>query len=446
MAQAVRPAAAPTDVLADVRLAVETPEHVAIEYPLAGLGSRYCAVLIDLMVVGLALCACLVAGAGLMWAASHLPVQPDLSGSMLMSLVIITVFAVQWGYFFCPEGFDDGRTVGKRVMKLRAAMTGGHPLTLEAAAIRNLLRPLDLLGGGLVGGFAMLLTPRLQRLGDLAAGTVVVRELPSEFPAVGDASNTTGPPRLDADTFASLETWIDRCAELAPAARETLAARLATRVAEQVPRVLGTSDEAYLADVYADERGRRVSMKLGAGERRPAAFRLLRTKRERWETFGTLALGARRRGLTGLDEDAVAAFAARYRELTADLARARTYGASPQTLYALERLVGIGHNVLYRPGRRSLRAAWTWITRGFPTLVRRRWRPIGLAVAFMAGPGVLGYALVRHDPTFEDRLLSSDMLARAEAAPARQAAGKGYIDLPLVGGAVSSSDPRHPLR
>jgi len=437
-------ASALADVLADERMAVETPEHVAIEYPLGGPGSRYCALLIDLFLVGVLLVG---GGLGLLWIVIEIgPMLPAIDGmaDVVFTLAIFGAFGIAWGYFFCFEAFSDGRTPGKRLLGLRAVMDGGHALTLEAAAIRNLIRPLDLLGGGIVGGLAILLTTRLQRLGDLAAGTVVVRELPSEFPVIGDAIDVGGEPRLDAATFGMLETWTDRRDGLAADARRDLAARLAARIRAILPSdaasaqaLAASSDEALLQTVYDDERTRRLASRLGGVEARPAAQRLLRSKRERWEAFRALALRARRRGLASLDEAAVAGFAARYRELTADLARARTYGASPQTLFALERVVGIGHNVLYRPARRSLDAARSWLVAGFPTLVRRRWPAMAVATALFVLPAVVTFGLVHADPTLEDRLLPTEMLVRADEAPARKAAAKGYID--MVGGGISSS-------
>jgi len=430
------PPPARTDVFADVAMAVETPEHVAIEYPLAGLGSRYCALLIDGVIVVLAILGGLF---GLGWMLRTLEVRLDLElwSEAIGVVALLWLFAVQWGYFFCLEAFADGRTYGKRLLGLRAVMEGGHPLTLEAAAIRNLVRPIDLIGAGMVGGFSMLLTRRLQRLGDLAAGSVVVRELPSAFPVVGDATAAAGVPLLDGETFAALETYVDRRAELGAEARARVAGLLAARVGERVPYTPG-DDDAFLQSVHADERGRRLTSPVPADTGRPAALRLLRTKRARWEEFRARALVARRRGLAALPEHDVAEFAARYRELTADLARARTYGASPGTLFALERLVGLGHNVLYRPARRSSRAAWQWLAAGFPALVRRRWRPMALAALCLFAPAVLAYALVRTTPELEDRLLASDMLARAEAAPARQRAGSGYIDASEAGAVLSS--------
>ena len=113
----------PVDVLADVRMEVETPEHVAIEYPLAGLGSRYCALLIDLLVVVLVVAVAVIGGMVLLWwAAKYLSVPLSFSAGMKLSFAILTVFAIQWGFFFWLEGFNDGATVGKRVMRLRAVM------------------------------------------------------------------------------------------------------------------------------------------------------------------------------------------------------------------------------------------------------------------------------------------------------------------------------------
>jgi uncharacterized membrane protein SpoIIM required for sporulation len=141
---------------------------------------------------------------------------------------------------------------------------------------------------------------------------------------------------------------------------------------------------------------------------------------------------ARKQGLDKLGETRVSRFATLYRGVAADLARARTYGGSPELVYALERWVGMGHNLLYRPPRRSWKLLRGWLTAGFPVLVRRRWRPIVLAAAFLYLPAILAYAAVRADPPRAREILPAEMMVRAEEARRKEAEGEGYVEVPEI--------------
>jgi uncharacterized membrane protein SpoIIM required for sporulation len=110
-----------------------------------------------------------------------------------------------------------------------------------------------------------------------------------------------------------------------------------------------------------------------------------------------------------------------------------------QTVFALERLVGAGHNLLYRPGKQSLRKAWRWIAAGFPELARRRWLPIAVASALLYLPAAGVYVFLRLRPEYERQLTSPVIIQRAEDAPARRAAGTGYVDVPSLGSGFMSS-------
>ncbi|MBI1851569.1 MAG: stage II sporulation protein M [Planctomycetes bacterium] len=422
------------DVLQDRTMAVETPEHVSIEYPLAGLGSRFAALLADLaviMLVFVALCIAVLLTA--------LMFGTTVGGAPAAIALILGGFSLLWGYFFVFEAFRDGQTPGKRWLSIRVVMDGGYPLTVEAAAIRNLIRIIDIQGAGMVGGFFMLLGSRAKRLGDLAASTVVVRELPVEFPEITELSEGVAAPRLNDPAFAALEKYVDRRTAFDVRTRDGLASQLVRRLGALEPKHANESDDAFVVRFHAAERACRAAARLGERAGSAAAVSLLRAKRNRWERFRREAKAVRDNGLRSLGEEGVGSFAARYRELTADLARARTYGASAQTIYALERLVGAGHNLLYRPARQSLRRAGRWLWSGFPRLVRRRWLPIAVASALLYAPGLGAYVLLRTHPEFERQIVSADMISRAEAAPARRAAGTGYVDPPDLGHGLMST-------
>src|SRR5216117_481035 len=124
------------------RLGIETPEHLVLELELAGLGSRMAATVCD---AGLLVLAFVLLGLAIQLLPT--PTGGDAVGpwSTLAAIVLIlTVFLLFWGYFLLFEAFNDGRTPGKRLMGIRVVMDTGHPLTFTAAAVRNLVRIVDM--------------------------------------------------------------------------------------------------------------------------------------------------------------------------------------------------------------------------------------------------------------------------------------------------------------
>ena len=427
------PAAA--HVLQDRQVDVETPEHVAIGYELADLGSRFTAMLLDyLLLVGaqLGIMLALLIGASMLGGAAS-----SLAGVGL-ALTVAAMFVMQWGYFVLYEGLRDGQTPGKRRMGIRVVQDGGFPVTLQGAAVRNLIRIIDLqpVPSCMLGGLCMTLHPQTKRLGDLAAGTVVVRDrsgqrIPEEAPAA-EAVAAQGPPRLTDEEFAALAMFVDRRRDLEPAVRgqlaRTLLARMARPFAED-PRRGTLAAEDFLLAAHADETARRQASGAGGRSGTAQATALVRRQRPEWDEYARLLDGAQKDGLRKLDELTVSRFAALYRGVAADLARARTYGGSPELLYTLERKVGAGHNLLYRAPSRSWQRFRAWAGGGFPALVRRLWRPIALASILFYLPGILSFAYVRMEPARARELVPAEMMARAEEAARKEARGEGYVEV-----------------
>lgn len=425
-------AASPAPPPLSRRISVETPEHVTVGYDLADLGSRFTALLVDGIIVFFVLVALwIVVPLGL----TLLDIPGALVGWTLGGLVLLT-FAIAWGYFIYYEGFRDGRTPGKRRMGIRTVMDGGYPVTLRAAVIRNLLRIVDIQPAPSwgVGGVAMLIHPRTKRLGDMAAGTLVVRDrsegtIPEERPLEARA----GRPLLTAEQFDVLERYVARREGVEPRARRELAATLAERLEERAPwDRRHTAADSHLVALHAGEAARRAAL---GGRDAPVSRRavsLVREQRDRWTSFAELLATARRRGLSALSEEQVLRFAGLYREVAADLARARTYGASPELLYRLERMVAEGHNLVYRPESRIRKRLTTWLAAGFPALVRARWRPMAVAVAAFYLPALISFAVIVAEPDHAREVLPPVMMARAEEGAAVEAAGGGYVEVPEV--------------
>jgi len=154
--------------LPDSDLVVATPERVSFDYQVAGLGTRAVAQLVDLVIVG-----------GILMAVYFVALAAELASADTIATLIAVIgsFVVVFGYFWVSESLWSGQTIGKKVFRLRAVGDRGEPLTFMQAGIRNIVRIVDFLpyayGIGLVVLFA---NGRGKRLGDLAAGTVVVKD------------------------------------------------------------------------------------------------------------------------------------------------------------------------------------------------------------------------------------------------------------------------------
>jgi uncharacterized RDD family membrane protein YckC len=144
-----------------------TPERIVIDHPLAGPSRRFVAYLIDQVLI-----ICMVA---LAFLGSLIVTQGSIAG---VGPALVGVFVLTWGYGAFCEGLFNGQTVGKRAMGIRVVSEQGVPIRGAQAVLRNLVGSVD----GLIPFFyqtalaSMILSPRFQRLGDLAAGTMVVVE------------------------------------------------------------------------------------------------------------------------------------------------------------------------------------------------------------------------------------------------------------------------------
>jgi uncharacterized membrane protein SpoIIM required for sporulation/uncharacterized RDD family membrane protein YckC len=406
-------------------LEIETPEHVVLDLEIAGIGSRALAAVLDMTILVGSSLAVLIVLAIL----SGYGVRVNRVAPVLLAL---GGFLVWNGYFILFEGLRRGQTPGKRIAGIRVVMDTGHPVTFGAAAARNLLRVADFLPPPyLIGLLLVAFHPRAKRLGDLVAGTVVSRDRPQEAPgpARGDAVENETPsiPELDDETFRLLAQFAARQADLAPASRTRLAARLAARLADH-PAAAGQSDVTHLLALHAAELGRRqggLSARGAAG----AGTRFAAQKRRRWDEFERLAERAATQGLDSFASRELPDFAARYREVAADLARARTYRADPATLARLERLAAAGHNALYRDESSTWRQIWIVLARECPAAVVEARRYVLLAFLPFIVPAGAGFAVLRERPALAAELLPDVMLRRAEAGTTRQAAGQGYVDV-----------------
>lgn len=154
----------------DDRYIVDTPENISVSYGVAGIGSRFLAGIIDSFLIGLIYFI-------LSLAAIYTDGLMEDWSSVFLAIVIILLFLVFWGYYILFELLWNGQSPGKRLVGLRVVHTGGRPISFIGSAIRNLVRIVDFLPSMYgIGVVTMFIDARSRRLGDLAAGTLVIKE------------------------------------------------------------------------------------------------------------------------------------------------------------------------------------------------------------------------------------------------------------------------------
>ena len=416
----------------DATLDVETPEQVVVSYTLAGIGTRGAAALIDLLIMFVL--------TGTLWYVvasipKFLPALREIgNGGWARAILIIGQFLILWGYFVAFEAIWDGQTPGKRVLGLRVVRNGGGGVDVGASAARNLIRFVDFLPFGyFVGMVSVIANQRNQRLGDLVAGTIVVRErLLRQLKPRAMASSPTDDgavvlATLDDERFALLDRFVAREATLDDASRARIAAALVARLGVDVR----TDAVAALRIVHQRELVARRSLRPTAstnGARREE-WAVVAEGRPRWEAFAAILATVRRRGLGAMSEDEVTGFVESYREVATDLARLRTAdrGRGGDAVFALSRLVSAGHNLLYRRPSQGLERVVSFVAHDVPREIRRSWRHLAVAAALVFVPA-LGtvYAIVR-DPALASRMLPPGMITRAEEGQRRGNTGADYL-------------------
>ncbi len=213
------------------RLEVETPDHVVLRYDLAGGGNRGFAAVVDFIVATL-----IVVGA--LFGLSLLFNVVGAAANTLVGVLVLLTFLIAWSYFVLLEWLWQGQTIGKRLYGLRVIREDGAPAGFTAVLIRNVVRMVDFLPAFYgVGLLMIILTSRSQRLGDLAAGTYVVRaprpqldyfSLRTMSPlGAGRSVETRG---LSGEMQRLVREFVSREGRLAPKDRARVAKQIADRV------------------------------------------------------------------------------------------------------------------------------------------------------------------------------------------------------------------------
>jgi len=222
------------------KLTIETPEQTMLEFPLAGIGSRFLAIALDTLLQVVAMC---VVGMVLIAVAIPFSLVFRSGGLWVVAILILFVFTIDVGYFALFEALWNGQTPGKRWTHLRVIKDSGRPISAYDAVLRNLLRIVDWLPTLYAAGIiTMIVSRENRRIGDYAAGTVVVHEKPLE--GVGQIWNIRAVPaqtvpfgsswQVTPEELQLVETFLERRDSLHPQVRSSMARQIADRVGGRI--------------------------------------------------------------------------------------------------------------------------------------------------------------------------------------------------------------------
>jgi uncharacterized RDD family membrane protein YckC len=233
-------------------LLIDTPEQIALELPLAGIGSRSLALAVDsLLQFGVILLIILVL---FLSRVSGISLLVNV-GPILLAFI---PFLLHWGYFIFFEIFWNGQTPGKRTARIRVIKESGRPITLVEAIGRNLVRTIDMMPGiYAVGLICMLMNKRNKRLGDYVAGTVVVHEKTIEKVSTiwnsPNAAATADPQatKISPEELVLIETYLNRRSDFNSEVRKKTASQIVTLIKNRtgMKPAEGQSADAFLESI-----------------------------------------------------------------------------------------------------------------------------------------------------------------------------------------------------
>ncbi|MBE9224816.1 RDD family protein [Phormidium sp. LEGE 05292] len=241
------------------RITLQTPESVELEFTLAGIGNRALALLMDYIALGFTLIVFWVA-----WGIFTVIITDTFRnvrnvGLWLFAIAFFLNFCIYMAYFVFFEVLWQGQTPGKRYTKIRVIRDDGRRIGIQQATLRSLLRPIDDIM--FIGAFLIMLGRKEKRLGDMAAGTVVVqeeylvvttnfpisekaKELATELPQIANLS------LLLPDDFATIREYLQRRKDMATKAKNELSLHLA----RQIRNIIDLKDlpEGLTPDIFLE--------------------------------------------------------------------------------------------------------------------------------------------------------------------------------------------------
>lgn len=217
----------------DENVNIVTPESVKLSFETAGIGSRFIALLLDMLIQGSIIFVAIISLAAL-----GLNYHEWISGnffSWYLAFIIILAFLINFGYFLFFEMITGGRTPGKIAMKIRVLKTNGAPINFASSAIRNIFRLADMFPSFYaLGLIVMFISKDYRRIGDYVAGTMVVKEYKGQIPVSVKSNPETcfksvNPYPLTADEYRLIKEYLSRRNQLLDENRYSLLIELSER-------------------------------------------------------------------------------------------------------------------------------------------------------------------------------------------------------------------------
>lgn len=240
---------------------ISTPENVDLHLELAGFGNRILACLVDNL-LSFAAVLLVLAFLGLLNVAVGLSPLPSASRNLVtglsLMLAILSTFAIFFGYYIFFEGTWQGQTPGKKLAHIRVIYRNGQPISWSAVFIRNLMRVLDqyIL---MLGVVSMIIDKSERRLGDLAAGTIVIRERSSEFSTQDvvlefpvNQHDTLDIGRITPQEYDLLVNYLRRREKISKSSRPLIAKQLEDHFREKLaePEQSDQNSDAFLERIF----------------------------------------------------------------------------------------------------------------------------------------------------------------------------------------------------
>lgn len=250
-------------------VAVDGAENIGLTLSLAGMGNRMLAFVLDSLITGL-----LSAAVVVFFLFIAVMFRNETATALILAAAILILFAIRWGYFIIFELIWHGQTPGKKALRIKVVREDGRPVSFGVSFLRNIMRIVDMLPGVYaVGLISVFVSGHEKRVGDIVAGTIVVKEPRAAFPltpAVGPGRvpglRSAGRELLGVShrlTTAEVELLADYL-ERRYSLEQERRTRLGRRLAEKLARSLAV-DEPADAERFLEQLGSAVFPAAGRG-------------------------------------------------------------------------------------------------------------------------------------------------------------------------------------